>query len=222
MSAAAQPSLDLINDARHAELVLHPIRRRILASLGEPDSATGLAKRLGLPRQKINYHLRELEREGFLELVEERQRRNCTERILRTTARSWVINPDVLGALAGEPEQVRDRFSSSYLVALAAKLIRDLATLRRRADDVGQALPTISLNGDVRFKSAADRNAFAEELTDAFTTLASKYHDAQSPDGRAYRFVIGGHPAITKSDEQHHAEVRATGRKDADETESQP
>ena len=62
-------------------------RLRLVRELVEPDSAAGLAKRLGLPRQRLNYHLRELEAAGLLELVEERRRGNCVERIVRAVAR---------------------------------------------------------------------------------------------------------------------------------------
>src|SRR5215510_5530713 len=99
----------------------------------EPQSATSLAPRLGLSRQKLNYHLRELEREGFLELVEERQRRGCVERRLQVTSRAFVVNPAMLGALADDPAQTRDRFSSAYLIAAATSLMRDVTLLRDRA-----------------------------------------------------------------------------------------
>ena len=57
----------------------------------------------GLPRQRLNYHLKALEQCGLLECVEERRKGNCTERILRATAHSFVISPDALGALGPTP-----------------------------------------------------------------------------------------------------------------------
>ena len=60
-----------------------------------------------------------------MELVAERRRGNCTERVVRATARRYVISPEVLGELGGEPEGPRDHFSSTYLVAAAARAIRD-------------------------------------------------------------------------------------------------
>ncbi|MHC5005329.1 MAG: ArsR/SmtB family transcription factor [Planctomycetota bacterium] len=193
------PPLDVIRDPERAGVLLHPMRARILDALAEPDSATGVARRLRLPRQKVNYHLRELERAGFVRLVEERQRRNCIERIVRATARAYVISPDVLRTLGRDPEQIRDRFSASYLIALAARLIEDLAVLRQRADEAGQTLPTLSLCADVRFRSAGDRDGFADELAAALARLIAKYHDDDAPDGRLYRFVLGAHPVITKT-----------------------
>src|SRR5437899_4513981 len=106
---------------------------RVLREMQAPQSATGLAPRLGLPRQTLNYHLRELEREGFLEVVEERRRRGCIERVLRVTSRSFVVNPALLGVLAGDQIEARDRFSTAYLLATASATIRDVAVLSKRA-----------------------------------------------------------------------------------------
>ena len=46
-------------------LFSHPLRLKLLEQLIEPDSAGGLARRLGVPRQVLNYHLRELEGQGW-------------------------------------------------------------------------------------------------------------------------------------------------------------
>ena len=64
---------------------LDPIRARLLAELAEPGSASTLAARVGLTRQKANYHLRALERHKLVELVEERRKGNCTERVLQAS-----------------------------------------------------------------------------------------------------------------------------------------
>ena len=60
----------VIDDPAAAEASLDPIRVRLLAELAQPGSASTLATRVGLTRQKANYHLRELERHGLVELVE--------------------------------------------------------------------------------------------------------------------------------------------------------
>lgn len=59
-----------------------------------------------------------------------------------------------------------------------------------------QRLATFALDGEVRFASAADRAAFAEELTSAVTTLVSKYHDEKAEGGRDHRVVIAVHPSV--------------------------
>lgn len=196
MSAQTGRTLDVIRSDVVAAAALQPQRREILGALREPGSASSLARRLGLPRQRINYHLRELEKQGLVELVEERRRGNCTERIVRATARSYLISPEALGAIGSDPEQISDRLSSAYLIATAGRAVRDLGELVARAESAGQRLATLTLTTEVRFRSAAERNAFAEELTRAVAGLVARYHDDASPGGRRFRFFVGGHPTL--------------------------
>ena len=162
---------------------MRPMRSQMLEALAEPGSAASLARKLEVPRQKVNYHLRELEKQGLVELVEERRRGNCVERIVRATAKSYVVSAEALATLASDPD-ARDVFSSRYLVAAAARTIRELAVLRERADKAGKKLPSLTLQSEVRFASAADRNAFSEELANAVARLVEKYHDEETEGGR--------------------------------------
>ena len=98
-----------------------------LAHLKDPDSASGLARRLRLPRQRVNYHLKVLETAGLVELVEERRKGNCLERVVRATARAFVISPEALGELGPTAETAADRLSGAYLIAAAGRAIRDVA-----------------------------------------------------------------------------------------------
>src|SRR5579862_1909670 len=132
-------TLQIVQSPEKAGVLLQPGRLRLLEQLTEPDSAAGLARRLGVARQKLNYHLRELEREGFLELVEERRKGNCTERVVRATAREFLIAPHAGAAIKA------DRFSAAYLVSTAARVIRDLATLCLRARRAGKRIATLTL-----------------------------------------------------------------------------
>jgi DNA-binding transcriptional ArsR family regulator len=192
MSAA----LEIIEDPEQATSVLDPMRRLLLDELAVPDSAAGLARRLGLSRQVVTYHVRQLEAEGLVSFVAERRKRNCVERIVQATARSYVISPVALGPLAADPDRVEDQFSSTYLVAIASKLIRDVGTLRRRADASGKRLATLTAQSDVRFASPADQHAFAAELTECLGRLAAKYNHPDATNGRSFSFVIAGHPTV--------------------------
>lgn len=187
-------SLALLDDPERVAAVLSPLRRRLLSCLrDEPDSASGLAPKVGLSRQRVNYHLRELERAGFLTLCEERQRRGCVERTLRPTARAYLVDPAVLDEMSADPEALRDRFSSAYLMAVAAQIMRDVAALRRGAADTGKRLATLTLQTDVRFRTPDDRRAFFEELAATVAGLAARYHDEEG-EGRTFRLVMAGHP----------------------------
>jgi DNA-binding transcriptional ArsR family regulator len=192
MAAAVQ----IIQSAAAAEKLLKPDRLRILEALAEPDSAAGVARRLKMPRQTTNYHLRELEKEGFLEFVEQRPKGNCLERVVRATARSYVVSPAALGSLGLGAAAARDRFSAAYLVHAAARVIRDVATLRQRADDAGKTIATLTAETEIRFASARARQEFAEELVNAVAKLAKKYHDDTAGGGRSFNFLVAGYPVL--------------------------
>ena len=187
----------VIEDPAAAEASLDPIRARLLAALAIPGSATMLAGKVGLARQKVNYHLRTLERHGLLELVEERRKGNVTERVMQATAVSYVISPAALSAVAPDPERAPDRLSARWMLALAARLVGDVGTLLSRSSAARQRLATFAMDGEVRFGSPADRAAFAEELAGAVTALLAKYHDETAEGGRAHRVVVAVHPKIT-------------------------
>ncbi|MFI6600901.1 ArsR/SmtB family transcription factor [Nonomuraea sp. NPDC050536] len=186
----------VIEDPAAAEVSLDPMRSRLLAELVEPGSATSLAAKVGLARQKVNYHLRTLEKHGLVELVEERKKGNVTERVMRATGASYVISPVALAAVQPDPARSPDRLSARWLLALSAQLVRDVGMLITGAAKARKRLATFAIDGEVRFATAADRAAFAEELTVAVTSLVSKYHDETAEGGRAHRVVVAVHPSV--------------------------
>lgn len=188
----------VIEDPAAAEASLDPIRARLLAELAEPASAATLAQRLDMPRQKVNYHLRSLERHGLVELVEERRKGNMTERVMRANARSYVISPAALSPLAPEPGRSPDRLSARWLLALGGRLVQEVGELLSRSEAAGRPVATFAIDVEVRFASAADRAAFAAELSDAVERLAAAYHDEAAPRGRRHRLLVALHPSITK------------------------
>ena len=192
----------VIEDAAVAEATLDPLRARLLAELAQPGSASSLAARVGQPRQKLNYHLRELERHGLVELVEQRRRGNMTERVLQATASSYVISPAALASVAPDPGRAPDRLSAHWLLAVAARLVSDVGALITGATRAGRRVATFALDGEVRFATAADRAAFAEELAAAVVGLVGRYHDDTAQGGRAYRIVVAVHPAPGRRAEQ--------------------
>ena len=109
-----------------ASLFSHPLRLKLLEQLIEPDSASGLARKLGVPRQVLNYHLKALEAAGLLQFVVERPRGGLKERVMRAAASAFLISPEVMGGVAPDPKRLQDRFSWAYLIAAAARIVRDL------------------------------------------------------------------------------------------------
>jgi len=187
--------VEVIEDPAAAAVALEPVRCRLLAELGTPASAAALASRTGIARQKVNYHLRALEAHGLVTVAETRRWGGLTERLMVATAASYVVSPGALGPAAADPSRrEQDRLSASYLIALGARLVREVGDLVRRARAAGKGLATLSIDTEIRFRSAAERAAFTRELTDAVTRLIAAYHDESAPGGRAHRLVIGAHP----------------------------
>jgi DNA-binding transcriptional ArsR family regulator len=186
----------VIEDPAAAEISLDPVRARLLAELAEPASATMLASRVGLPGQKVNYHLKAVERHGLVELLEERRRGNVTERVLRASAAAYVISPTALAAVQPDPSRSPDRLSARWLLAVASRLVRDVGELITGATKARKRLATFALDAEVRFASAADRAAFAEELASTVTSLVSKYHDETAGRGRNHRVIVAVHPTV--------------------------
>ena len=189
----------VIEDPAAAEVSLDPIRSRLLAELAQPGSATMLATKIGLPRQKVNYHLRTLEQHGLIHLVEERRKGNVTERMMQATAASYVISPAAMAAVAPDPGRAPDRLSARWLLALAGRLVRDVGALLTGATQAQQRVATYALDGEIRFATPADRAAFAQELTATVTTLLGKYH---SDTGRKHRLVVAVPPALDSKADQ--------------------
>jgi DNA-binding transcriptional ArsR family regulator len=177
----------LLQEPERVRLALSPIRRRLLERLREPASAVQLAPELGISRQRVNYHLRALEHAGLLELVEERRRRGCVERVLAATSEAFVVDPAVMGAA---PEHAQDRYAAQHLVAAAGGVVRDVARMQEQADRQGVRLLTFTLETEVSFAEPADVERFAAALADGVARVASEFN----APGRAYRVVVGGHP----------------------------
>jgi DNA-binding transcriptional ArsR family regulator len=200
-AAPARSSVDLVRDPAHAAALLHhPLRLKILAALAEPDSATGVARRMNLPRQTVNYHVRELARARFLARAGRRRRRHLFEQCYVATARGYVLSPELLGKLAADPAQVADTFSAKYLLGLASKVQLELARSAELAAAAGKRLATLSINTELRFISPEQRAAFTEELQRAIVEVAGRHSspfakaDGSAAEGRPYRLVVGCYP----------------------------
>ncbi len=197
----AGSEMALVEEPERVRLALNPLRRQLLDRLREPASASQLAVELALPRQRVNYHLRTLEKAGLVELAEERQRRGCTERLMRTTAGSFVVDPSVMGAGTNtDAARLRagDTYAAEYLVDVAAGTVRDVARMRSGAEVAGTRLLTFTIETRVRFAEPADVHRFTDALTAAVADTVAAF---DMPGGRPYRLVVGGHPAPAQTPE---------------------
>ena len=186
--------IEVIADPAAAVSALDPIRSRLLAELTEPASAAALASRVGIARQKVNYHLRALEDHQLVIEAGERRWGGLKERLLVATASSYVVSPGALGPVAADPSRSNDRLSASYLIALAARAVREVGEMWAVARAKNKRLATLSIDAAIEFRSPADRAAFTQELSEAVTSLVARYHDESDPRGRGYRLVVAAYP----------------------------
>ncbi|TFV55440.1 ArsR family transcriptional regulator [Mycobacterium sp. PS03-16] len=192
--------VEVIADPAAAVVALDPVRSRLLAELVEPASAATLAGRVGITRQKVNYHLRALEQHHLVTAAGERRWGGIKERLLVATASSYVVSPGALGPAGTDPGRSRDRLSASYVIAVAARTVREVGELWRQANARDKRLATLSVDTAIRFRSAAERAAFTRELSEAVTALVARYHDDSAPDGRTHRVVLAAYPQPATAD----------------------
>ena len=190
--------IQVIEDPAAAAVALEPMRSRLLSELAAPASAATLAARVGLARQKVNYHLNAPEAHG----AGAAGPRTQMGRADRTAARG---DGRFLRRLAGCPGSGRRGPESGDRQAVRElphcgwpRVVREVGDLVRRATETGKRLATLAVDTEIRFRSAADRAAFSNELAEAITRLVSKYHDESAPGGRAHRLVVVAHPLPQK------------------------
>jgi DNA-binding transcriptional ArsR family regulator len=194
-------AVTLLDEPERLRIGLTPIRRRLLERLREPASATQLASELAMGRQRVNYHLRALEKAKLVDLVEERQRRGCVERILIARAQSFIVDPSVMAAKTGSgasatlgvSRTVQDKFSAEHLIDTAADLVRDVTRMRAQAEKQGARLLTFTMQTDITFAEPGDLERFTTSVAEFVAREAAKFHTPGG--GRRYRVVIGGHPS---------------------------
>ena len=188
-------SVALLDRPDRLRAALPPIRRQLLERLRQPASATELAAEMSVPRQRLNYHLRELERAGLLHLVEERQRRGFVERILAARADAFVIDPSLMGAAHTTKSRAtaQDRFSAEHLIDTAGAIVRNVARMRARASEEGKRLLTFAIDTEIGFASPDAFERFTTELSESLARHAAQFN---TPGGRRYRVVIAGHPGV--------------------------
>jgi DNA-binding transcriptional ArsR family regulator len=191
-----QADVRTLGDLEAVQVLGHPLRVQILEALREPDSAAGVARRIGLARQKVNYHLKELERVGLVQPTGERRSGNFIETLHQSVARSFVVSPSVAWSDPKRMEALRAQHSLQTLVVLGERLQADAAALLDRAAFDGEEIASASVDAEARFASEADRAAFLEHYVLAVQQLLERY---ATRDGEPYRVVVAAYPETERS-----------------------
>ncbi len=196
--AEAETELLSVSSARRAGALLHPLRQRLLALARQPASAAELARHLNLPRQRVNYHVRALERAGFLRPAGRRRRRNMIEQRYVASARAFVLSPTILGPVGPDWRDISDTGSPEYLLALSEQVRADVE--RAAAEAGGDRVATLAVKSQFRFESAAQRAEFAQAIREAVVGVIARHsspnrtNDGRPGRGRAHRLVLACYP----------------------------
>ena len=187
----AQP-VHVVDDLEALQVLGHPLRVRILELLREPGSAATVAREVGETRQKVNYHLKELERVGLVAPVGERRAGNFIETLYEAAGRSFLVAPSVAWSDPRRVDALRQQHSLENLVMVGAQLQRDAISLLDRAAFDGEAIASAAVEADVHFADERDRGEFLEEYLATVQKLCDRYG---ARDGLPYRIVLAAHPS---------------------------
>lgn len=183
-----------MGEPQAANVLLDPLRLRILEAAQEPASAARIAEALELPRQRVGYHVRALADAGYLRKAGTRRKRNLVEQRWVASARAYVVAPTVLGPMTPDPRRITDPLSAGRLLALAGQVQSELGESTRQAAAAGQAISTLSIAADLEFESPAQRAAFAKALRDAVTEVVARHSNNPGSGGRPFRLMVGCYP----------------------------
>jgi DNA-binding transcriptional ArsR family regulator len=181
----------VLDDPERVAALAHPLRVVILDALREPDSAAGVARRIGEPRQKVNHHVKALHDAGLLRAVGERRNRNFVEQLYQAVASSFMVSSRLACSGDRRVEALRSQLPLEHLVELGERVQRDAIALLDRAAFDGEEIPSLSIDADVRFPDAASRAAFMAEYLELLKPLLKK-HGARA--GERYRVATVVYP----------------------------
>jgi biotin operon repressor len=185
-----------VGDPEQARSLLDSTRRAILVLLREPGSSSSVANALGLPRQRVNYHVREMEKEGLLYHIENRRRGNCVERIVQSVAVRFLLDPGIPGTvtpLSIGADEERDPFASSTLRQAAIRILDEVRGLEEWAKSEGKRPPMLTLEARIHLRSPTREVEFARELQHLLEEVAARYDEPDIEGGRDFRVAITGH-----------------------------
>jgi DNA-binding transcriptional ArsR family regulator len=185
----------LIESPEQAMALLNPIRGEIVAHMMEPVSASEVARQLSETPQRINYHLKSLEKVGIVRRVGSRQVRNLVEVLYQAVAKSFVLAE----SLSMKPETVRklkDQGALAYLITSSERMKRDALDLMEQSD-ANEVIASAALQLQVMLANPEQRHAFVEEYVSMVNLLVAKYHNESNPEN-TYQVLLAVYPKPIK------------------------
>lgn len=188
-------TVETIRSARRASALLqHPLRTRILARAQEAVSASALARALEQPRQRVNYHVRQLAAAGLLQPAGQQRRRNMVEQQYVASARAYLLLPELLGEVAARVPESKDATDPAHLLLYCAHAQSEVAELLEAGRAAGIRVRTLLQHEALHFESVQQRTAFMRDMTAAVDELIARYAATGSSSGSMFRLLVGCYP----------------------------
>ncbi|NGQ95952.1 helix-turn-helix transcriptional regulator [Brevibacillus sp. SYP-B805] len=189
----------VVEQPDQAMVLLNPLRSEILGKLAEPASAAEIARSIHEIPQRVNYHLKALEKAGLVRRVGTRQVRNLVEVLYQAIARTFIL-PESLGWNAETVQRLKDQSSLSHLITTSERIKRDALVLLERSE-ASEEIPSATLQASIALADDKQRQAFVSEYVEMVQKLVEKY---QAPNGGrdAYTVILAVYPQTERGGEQ--------------------
>lgn len=174
-----------------AVVLLNPLRGQIISHMRTPVSAAEIGRAMGETPQRINYHLKALEKVGLVRKIGTRQVRNLVEVLYQAIAKTFVLS-DALGLEPATAKRMKEDASLSHLIGTSDKLKRDAMKLMEKTDS-GETVHSASLSATISLAGEQARQSFVQEYLEAVRLLTEKY-------GAALPALPEGHPSDDAAD----------------------
>ncbi|MDT8307298.1 MAG: helix-turn-helix domain-containing protein [Anaerolineae bacterium] len=171
------------------ELLIHPVRLRIIQALGQDRLTTSeLAERLPeVPLSSLYRHLKLLRRGGVLDIVETRSVNGIEEKVYALTGRTH-LNREEMAQLTAEEHR---KYFATYLLSLMQSFADYVDSTGDDDGKIDMAADYAGYSEITFYASEEELSAFQAALNEAALPLLENKARAGS---RRYRIAIIAHP----------------------------
>ncbi|WNB90782.1 helix-turn-helix domain-containing protein [Bacillus sp. NEB1478] len=185
------PETFIVSEPEQAAALLHPVRSEIISLLKEPRSATELSKQMNDSAQKVNYHLKTLEKAGLVVRAGTRNVRNLVEVLYRSVGKSFLLS-DSLGLSQEQVRKLQDQTALAHILAFTEKVKRDAVSLMEQTEE--EQVPSAVMELEISLAGLAERQEFLQDYSNMLTELIKKHHDPKQTDSRTFHVSMAMYP----------------------------
>lgn len=171
--------LMVLTTIEQIQALAHPVRQGVLRQISDtPRTNKQMADLLDISPGRLHFHVRELERAGLIEIVEQRRKGGIEEKYYLATARSYTLGDDI-----GVTREAGETLVNSTLASARSEYVRTVNRL-------GRAPAHLSIHNSEAFLSEAE----ADEITALHERMGEIFRNAdavdhEEGDGRTQHFM---------------------------------